>query len=122
MVWRVSQMKASGGAHGHEMPMEEDRPPSLLITVLLIILVVLLGIILVVSGQVLGKFTDAKKEAVFVNYTNPQLSEQRAKDEGRLNNYKKNDDGSFTISVDQAMKRIVQRGSLRVAEPAGAGG
>lgn len=122
MVRRVIQMKASGGSHGQELPMEEDRPPSLMITVLLGILVVLLGVILVVSGQVLSKFTDAKKEAVFSNYTNPQLLELRSKDEGRLGAYKRNDDGSFTIPVDQAMKRLIQRGSVRGAEPVGSGG
>jgi hypothetical protein len=113
MVRRVIQMQAAGGSHGQELPMEEDRPPSLLITVLLAILVVLLAVILVVSGQVLGKFTDAKKAAVYENYTNPQLAEQQAKDAGRLGSYKKNEDGSFTVPVEQAMKRIYQRGSLR---------
>ncbi len=99
--------------HESELPMEADKPPTMLLTVCLVLLTVLLIFLLVATNQVLGKMTDHSREKVFAQYPHTELFEIQAKEQGRLNQYSRTASGKLTMPIDRAMARLVRRGSLQ---------
>lgn len=104
----------SGSGHGGaEAPLEKDRPPAALLAVLLVLLVVFLVLVALASSQLLRWVNESRTADTNKNYQHEQLNEQRASDFKRLNEFAKNESGSFSVPIDAAKDALLKRGSAR---------
>ena len=112
-VFQLMPKVFMGSGHGSvsEPLFEKDRPPTALLGVLLVLLVAVLFCVGLVVCVVLSKVNDAQSAEVNAQHQNRALVEQRALDKSRLEDFARQESGTYTVPIERAKALLLQRGS-----------
>ncbi len=99
---------------GSDLVVEDDRPATGLLSILMTALVALLIIVGIMAGLILWKLAQRQEHAVLLDPPSKDLLELKQQDADQLSNYLALDAAAdvYQVPIERAMDILVKRGSV----------